>query len=244
VNIETTVRGIDVPSEMYLSLETRKLQQRSVKEVIGLAYMNQAALAWHNEDHQAAIGLYEKGLDFIPKDPLYQTFLGYQYLFAGEKETGRKLLKELEGILPDHLIANDNVSEDFLAGRASAEALEAIYQEVDETRESILKKQKEIEAIVVKYPKFRGARLHLAVTYLQLGREKEAIPILEGYMKIDAKNPVVCYYLAALHAQRLNYNAAWKYLKATDVLVQARDHFPKALDDLRMRLLRACPEPK
>ena len=243
VNIETTVRGIDVPSEMYLSLETRKLQQRSIKEVIGLAYMNQAALAWHNEDHPAAIALYEKGLDFIPKDPLYQTFLGYQYLFAGEKEKGRKLLKELEGILPDHMIANDNVSEDFLAGRASAEALQAIYQEVDESRESILKKQKELEAIVVKYPKFRGGRMHLAVTHLQLGREKEAIPILEDYMKIDPSNPTVCYYLAALHAQRLNYNASWKYLKATDKLVQARDHFPKALDDLRLKLLRVCPDP-
>jgi len=53
----------------------------------------------------------------------------------------------------------------------------------------------------------------------------------------------VCYYLAALQAQRLNYNAAWKYLKATEKIVNARDHFPKALDDLRQGLLRVCPEP-
>jgi regulator of sirC expression with transglutaminase-like and TPR domain len=243
VNIETTARGIDIPSERYLSLEARKLQHRNIKEVIGLAYMNQAALAWHNEDPKAAIVLYEKGLEFVPKDPLYQTFLGYQYLFVGEKEKGKKLLKEIVGILPDHIVANDNVTEDYLAGKASAEALRAIYQEVDETRESILKKQKELEQIVAKYPKFRGGRLHLAVTHLQLGREKEAIPILEEYMKLDAKNPTVCYYLAALQAQRLNYNAAWKYLKATEALVHARDHFPKALDDLKMRLLHACPEP-
>ncbi len=243
VNIETTARGIDVPSDMYLSLETRKLQQRNIREVVGLAFMNQAALAWHNEDHQTAITLYEKGLEFLPKDPLYQTFLGYQYLFAGQKNKGRKLLKEVAGQLPDHLVASDNVTEDYLAGNASAEALMAIYQEVDETRESILKKQKQIEEIIAKYPKFRGGRMHLAVTYLQLGREKEAIPILEDYMKIDATNPVVCYYLAALQAQRLNYNAAWKYLKATEKIVHARDHYPKALDDLRNGLLRACPEP-
>jgi len=243
VNIETTARGIDVPSDKYLSLETRKLQKRNIKEVIGLAFMNQAALAWHNNDHKAAIDFYEKGLAFVPKDPLYQMFLGYQYLFSGDKKKGRKLLKEIEGHLPDHLVAADNVAEDYLAGHASAEALMAIYQEVDETRDSILKKQKEIEAIIKKHPKFRGGRLHLAVTYLQLGREKEAIPALEAYMKIDSKNPVVCYYLAALQAQRLNYNAAWKYLKATEKIVNARDHFPKALDDLRQGLLRVCPEP-
>jgi regulator of sirC expression with transglutaminase-like and TPR domain len=244
VNIETTARGIDVPSDMYLSLETRKLQQRNIKEVVGLAFMNQAALAWHNEDHVSAISLYEKGLEFLPKDPLYQTFLAYQYLFSGEQNKGRKLLKEVVGHIPDHGIAADNVTEDYLAGHASAEALQAIYQEVDETRESILKKQKQIEEILLKHPKFRGGRLHLAVTYLQLGREKEAIPVLEDYMKIDPTNPVVCYYLAALQAQRLNYNAAWKHLQATEKIVHARDHHPKALDDLRNGLLRACPEPR
>lgn len=243
LNIETTARGIDTPSDMYLSLETRKLQQRNIKEVIGLAFMNQAALAWHKEDHRAAIGLYEKGLQFLPDDPLYHTFLAYQYLFAGEKTKGRKVLERFQGVLPDHLVAADNVADDYLAGKASAEALRAIYQEVDETRESILKKQAEIQAIVAKHPHFRGGRLHLAVTYLQLGREKEAIPILEDYMKLDSKNPVVCYYLAALQAQRLNYNAAWKYLRATESLVNARDHQPKALDDLRRGLLKACPEP-
>lgn len=242
-NIETTARGIDVPSEMYLSLETRKLQHRNIKDVLGLAFMNQAAVAWHNEDHKAAIALYERGIKFLPEDPLYKTFLGYQYLFDGQKAKGDALLKTVRDFIPDYLVAGDTVTEDYLDGKTSSEGIEAIYAEVNENRDSILKKQKQLEGIVAKYPKFRGGIFHLAVTYLQLGREKEAIPILEKYMQLDPTSPVVCYYLSALHAQRVNYNAAWKYLKATEKIVHSRDHYPKALDDLRMSLQRACPEP-
>lgn len=242
-NIETTARGIDIPSERYLSLEARKLQERNIKEVIGLAFMNQASVAWHRDDPKTAIALYEKGREFLPHDPLIKTFLGFQYLFVGETAKGKKLLEEIKGHIPDHMVSSDHVAEDYLAGKTDAAGIQSVFKEVNETRQSILDKQKEIEAILVKFPKFRGAIFHLAITYLQLGREKEAIPVLERYMQIDSKNPTVCYYLAALHAQRLNYNAAWKYLKAAEALVQARDHFPKTLDELRLQLQRACPEP-
>ncbi len=242
-NIETTARGIDVPSEMYLSLETQELQQRTIKEVIALAFMNQAALAWHREDSKGAIDLYEKGLKFMPKDPLIQTFLGFQYLFVGETEKGRNLLQHVKKMHPEMNGTTDTITEDYLAGLATVKGIQAIFQEVDETRTSILEKQKELEAIVAESPKFRGAIFHLAVTHLQLGREKEAIPVLEKYMGVDPKSPTVCYYLSALHAQRMNYNAAWKYLKATEAILQTKGHSPRTLEDLRANLQRACPEP-
>ena len=66
INIETTARGIDIPSEMYFSLETRKLQQRTIKEVVGLAFMNQAAVAWHKNETKTAIDLYERGVSLCP----------------------------------------------------------------------------------------------------------------------------------------------------------------------------------
>jgi tetratricopeptide (TPR) repeat protein len=242
-NIETTARGIDIPSEMYLSLETPTLQQRTIKEVIGLAFMNQAAVAWHREDARRAIELYEKGFKFLPGDPLLQTFLGFQYLFNGEIEKGTKLLKHVKVTHPNPNGTTDTIIEDYLAGYASVEGIQVIFQEVNETRTSILEKQKKLRAIVAKYPKFRGAIFHLAVTHLQLGREKEAIPILEKYMALDPASPTVCYYLSALHAQRMNYRAAWKYLKATEALVQAKEYSPRTLEQLRTNLQRMCPEP-
>jgi len=242
-NIETTARGIDVPSEMYLSLESQTLEQRTIKEVIGLAFMNQAAVAWHREDSKQAIALYEKGAKFMPQDPLLQTFLGFQYLFIGEEKKGRKILETVKKNHPEMNGTTDTIIDDYLKGFVTAKGIQAIFQEVDETRTSILEKQKELEAIVAKHPKFRGGIFHLAVTYLQLGREKEAIPVLEKYMKIDPTSLTVCYYLSALHAQRMNYNAAWKYLKATESLLEGKPHFPRTLEDLRNALQRACPEP-
>ena len=242
-NIETTARGIDVPSERYLSLETRKLQERNIKEVIGLAFMNQASVAWHQQNTQLAIELYEKGVQFLPGDPLIRTFLGFQYLFANNVKKGKALLASVQSVVPDHVMAKDPLIDDYLSGAIDAAGIQAIFQEVDASRTSILAKQKELATIVAKFPKFRSGHFHLAITYLQLGREKEAIPILERYMELDATNPTVCYYLAALSAQRLHYTAAWKYLALAEALVKKRDAQPRALSDFRASLERACPEP-
>lgn len=243
LNIETTARGIDVPSEMYLGMETRKLQKRTIKEVIGLAFMNQAAVSWHRNDAKRAITLYEKARPYLGDDYLLNMFLGFNYLFDGREEEGKKLLQKVKGVVPDHGIVGDTVTEDFLAGKASPEAIQAIYSEVNETRESIIEKQKKLEQVVEKYPNFRQGVFHLATTWLQLGREKEALPILEKYIAMNPQDPTVNYYISAIHFQRHNFNKAWTYLKASEKLVFAKDHKPRALKELRMALQRACPEP-
>ena len=176
-------------------------------------------------------------------DYLLNMFLGFNYLFVGREEEGRALLKRVKGVVPDHAIVGDTVAEDFLAGWASPEAIQAIYSEVDESRESIVEKQKKLETIVREHPQFRQGVFHLATTWLQLGREKEALPILEKYIEMNPQDPTVNYYIAAIHFQRYNFNKAWSYLKASEQIVFAKDHKPRALKELRASLQRACPEP-
>ena len=243
INIETTARGIDVPSEMYLGLETKKLQERTIREVVGLAFMNQAAVSWHREDPKTAVELYEQGQLFLPDDYLLSMFLGYNYLFIGEKAKAKKLLEKIQTMTPEHMISKDTVSEDFSQKRVDAEGIQAIYSEVDDSRTSILKKQKRIADTLAKYPKFRQGHFHLAVTWLQLGRYKEALPILEHYIKLTPEDPSAHYYLAAIYAERLHYNQAWTHLKAAEKIVREKNHEPRALKDLRQNLERACPEP-
>ena len=243
-NIETTARGIDVPSEHYLGLETRKLQQRSIREVVGLAFVNQAAVCWHKEDSKKAVRLYEQAQKFMGDDYLLNMFLGFNYLFAGQIKEGRKLLEKVKGVIPDHMVAGDTVAEDFLKGNVDVEGIQAIYSEVDDKRASILEKQKKIKTTLTKNPKFRQGHLHLAITWLQLGRYKEALPILERYIRLCPEDPSANYYLSAIYAERLNYNQSWTYLKAAEKLVHAKNHYPKALKDLRQGLQRICPEPK
>ena len=241
-NIETTARGIDIPSERYLGIETKKLQTRTIKEVIGLAFMNQAAVSWHREDSKTAATLYEKAQPFLKEDYLLNMFLGFNYLFIGKIQEGKTLLKQVKGHIPEHAISADTITEDYLLGRADAEAIQAVYAEVDETRDSILKKQKKLEGVVQQFPHFRQAVFHLAVTYLQLGREKEALPLLEKYIEMNPEDPTVNYYIAAIQFQRKNFNKAWKFLKQSEAIVFPKDHQPRALKDLRKALLRSCPE--
>lgn len=243
VNIETTARGIDVPSEIYLGLETRTLQKRDIRQVIGLAFMNQAAVSWHREDPQTAIALYEKARPFLGDDYLLNMFLGFNYLFAGNEKEGKTLLEKINRQIPDHAIVGDTVTEDYLAGFVTPEAIQAIYSEVNEQRASIVQKQKKLEKIVAECPKFRQGLFHLAVTWLQLGREKEALPLLEKYIAMNPQDPTVNYYLAAIHFQRHNFNKAWQYLKEAEKIVFAKEHKPRALKELRSTLIRACPEP-
>ena len=130
INIETTARGIDIPSERYLGMETRKLQTRNIQEVIGLAFMNQAAVMWHRENPEKAIQLYEKAQPYLREDYLLNMFLGFNYLFVGRTEEGRELLEKIDGVVPDHSINHDTVTEDYLKGRMDADAIQAIYSQV------------------------------------------------------------------------------------------------------------------
>jgi len=242
LNIETTARGIDIPSEMYLGIETRSLQKRDLRQVVGLAFMNQAAVSWHHEDPKTAVELYEKARPFMGDDYLLNMFLGFNYLFVEREAEGKALLQKVKGVVPAHAIVAETVAEDFLAGKADAASIQAIFQEVDEKRSSILDKQKKLQEVVAKFPQFRQGIFHLAVTWLQIGREKEALPILERYIALHPRDPTANYYLSAIHMQRHNFNLAWKYLRAAEELVAERNHNPHALKELREELQRSCPE--
>lgn len=241
-NIETTARGIDIPSELYLGIETKYLQTRNIREVIGLAFMNQAAVSWHKNDPHTAVRLYEKARPYFENDYLLNMFLGMNYLFIGKEKEGRELLQKIRGVIPGHAISSDSISEDYLDGFTDVEGIQAVFSEVNQTRTSILEKRKKLEETVAKHPKFRQGVLHLATTYLQVGREKEALPILERYTEIDPDDATVNYYLSVIHFQRHNFTLSWKYLLKAESILAAHDHKPHALKELRSQLQKVCPE--
>ena len=88
INIESPRVGVNPPSEIYLGINTRQLQQRTLKEVIGLSFMNQAAVFWEKQDYAAATKLYEKALLFLPEDKLLKMLLGFNYLFVERTQEG------------------------------------------------------------------------------------------------------------------------------------------------------------
>lgn len=242
INIETTARGIHMDSEEYLGIDTCALQQRNVKEAIGLAHFNQASVFWEQKDYTKALDSYNKAQAYLPEDRLVKELMAYNHLLQGHNEEGTELLKKIVDDLPEHAVSKDTIPEDFLNGAVGIEGIETAFMQVDETRASLLEKRKALEEVLRKYPRYRGGLYSLAITWLQLHRAGEAIEVLNQYHTLDSMNPSVEYFLAALYAERLDYNKAWEHLRQAEKIVKLRNHHPQALDDLRLELKIVCPE--
>lgn len=242
INIETTARGIDTDSEVYLGIETRSLQQRSLKEVIGLTYFNQASVYWHENNYEKGLECFLKAKKYLPHDKLLKELMGYNYIILGEMEKGIPLLKEIANYLPDHAVTRSTLPEDFLAEKVNAEGIRAVFMHVDENRESVLKKKEALEKVLKEYPDFREGWICLATTWLQLHRNREALELLTKYHTLYSNNPTAEYYQAALHAERFDLNSAWEHLRNAEALTEARNHHPKILKEFRKQLARLSPE--
>ena len=242
INIETTARGIHLDDEVYLSVDTRSLQARTIKETIGMAHFNQAAVFWQQGDNEKALKCYLKAQPYISEDMLLKELMGYNYLLVGDFEKGDGLMTEVKDHIPDYAVSKQTVAEDYLNGDADVEGIRAIFMFVDENRESLLKKKEALEKSLDKHPRFRAGLFSLAGTWLQLHRQGEALEALERYHQIDDTDPSAEYYLAELYAARMNYSKAWEHLKRAEELVSLREHDPKALCSFRQKLSRVSPE--
>lgn len=243
INIETTARGTHMPSEMYLGVNTRLLQKRTMKEVIGLSFINEASVAWGIGDHKKTVALYEKALPYLPEDPLLKMFLGLNYLFTGEIKKGKDSLKEIRSLTLHFSVSKETIPSDFLNGYTDIESIKSVFTHVDETRQSILEKLSALEKVSANYPKFRAALLQVAVCHLQLGHLAEALRILEKYHALDPEDATVEYYLAELYLERFDIQKAWRHFNLAETLTLARDHKPKAFHPLKLSLLRYSPNP-
>jgi tetratricopeptide (TPR) repeat protein len=241
INIETTARGINLKSEVYLGIDTRSLQERSMKDVIGLTYFNQASVYWQKNDYVKGLECFLTAKKYLPDDMLLKELMGYNYLMLGDKDKGIQLLNEVKDYIPEYAVSKHTIVDDYLSGSVGIEGIQAIFQHVDEKRESILEKKEKLEKILVQYPRFREGWLNLAITWIQLHRQREALEILEKYHKLDPKNPTAEYYLAMLYASRMDYNLAWEHFNSTEEIVKARDHAPKALKHLKKELESLAP---
>lgn len=243
INIETTNRGLNLPCETYLGIETRALQKRNYKETVGLAFMNEASVVWEKQDYKKAASLYEKASLFIPDDYLLSQLLGFCYLFSGKKAEGKKLLKKVKDVIPDYALSKNSMIQDYLSKKVNEKGIQAVFLHVDETRDSILAKRKQLKATIKKYPKFRSGLLQLASNYLQLSEAKSARKYLEKYIKIDPNEPIVNYYLSILAFENYDYNLAWHHLGKLESLLSNFNHKPRALSEYRKKLKRVCPRP-
>ena len=233
LNIETTARGIHVEDSRYLNIHTKALQRRNLKEVIGLYFMNAAATAWHSEQHHKALAFYKKSSPFMPDDTVLKRFMGYNYLFVGDKQIGEELLKfAYHHPLSEYLIREETIIEDYFCDRVDVAGIKLIFQEGDTTRDAIMDKQKALTLYLKQYPRFREGFLQLGVSYLQLGSLSEALEPFRQYHTLDPNNPMIEYYLTLIYMKRLNFPQAKEHLQQCRQLLQKQEYYPNDLKQL------------
>lgn len=243
INIETTARGIHLDTEEYLGVESTDLPKRTIKDVVGLAYFNEASVHWQNQNYVKALKCYERAATYIPDEPLLIELMGYNYLFVGEHEKGRALIEQAYNHPNSYdPIMQKGVMEDFLTGKADAEAIRTLYMHVDENRSSLLKKKDALMQTIHDFPYFRAAYFHLAIVWAQLHRLGNALTVLQNYVRLEPNDPSVEYMLSQLYAIRSNFPEAWKHLHHAEELLKDREKPPKTLKMLHRELAKHSPE--
>lgn len=242
VNIETTMRGVNIPEEQYLSIHTHQLFPRTTKEVVGMAHVNEASCFLHRGEWEKAKDAYVKSLLYMENDPIVLELLGFCQLFLGE-ENGRALLEKAVMVPLSHTTLRHKMAEDFLAGKVNLEGIKAvILQEEDDSKESLQKKRDILEKVVHQFPYFREGINQLALSWIMLNSMKEGVRYLMQLEQLDQEDPITFYYLTLLHGQRRDFKSAWNYLIKTEKILQKYSCMPKVLQDLRAQLTLCCPE--
>lgn len=242
VNIETTARGINLPTEEYLGIDTRSLQKRNIKETIGMAHFNQASVYWERGEYDKVVASYRKAKPYMPDDKLLTGLMGFACLVSGNLEEGRRYVAEVVDYTADFAVSKDTMADDYINGVVDEEGMKAIFMRVDDTRESLIKKRLALEAVLRKSPRFREGLFSLAGTWLQLHRTGEALEVLKRYHHLDPTNATVEYYMAELYKERMDYNKAWHHLRNAENLTNERDHEPIVLLEFAKELSELCPE--
>lgn len=239
VNIETTLRGVHIHTDEYLDINTRSLPTRSLKEVVGMAFFNQASIFLNQGLWQDARRAYERAYCYMKDDRLVEEFLGCCLLFTGEEEKGRAFLKKSIENRNALLITQDCLAEDLLKKIVDIESVKSLFLFVDETHASIVAKQQALTAACEKNPLFRSGLFQLAVTWLQLQQPGKAIEVLQRLHCISS-DITVEYLLALLYFQRYNAPLAWKHYTKAMAIANKASYTPQALRLLGNTLAVHC----
>lgn len=242
INIETTARGIHLDDEEFLSVGTKALQTRNLKEVIGLAHVNQASIFWESNELDRALASYQKARSYLPEDFLLKELMGYALYASGEKQEALLLLKEVSKHKPLYSVGIHPLVDDCLTGKATQDGIMALFMRVDDTEESLAKKRNALEKAIAESPLFKSAYFALASNSLQENKLALGLKQLLSYHKLFPYDPTAEYYLTILFMMRYRYRDAWEHFEIAEKLVKDDNHNPKTLQELRKELVRCCPK--
>lgn len=240
-NIETTLRGVHIHSDEYLGINLRSLPKRHLKEVIGMAFYNQASIYLSQGDFEKAKACYQEALPFMPDDAMLKILYGATLYLTKQESEALSILRQAKKDRREHILTADPLLDDLLQKRVDPESLVPFFLYVDETRASIEQKKEALKKSIEKCPQFLSGIFQLAICYLQLHQPKAAIEILEQY-HAKAPNDITCeYYLAELYYSRYDIVSSRKHFQNAERIATLSGYMPKALE--RFKVTLSCQSP-
>lgn len=241
INIETTLRGVHIHDDEYLGINLTKLPRRTKKEVIGMAFFNQASIFLSQGSFDKAASCYKRALPYMPNDKMLHTLLAYSLFLTDNENQARTHLKIALDIHESHLLTQNSLAEEIYYNRVDKESLKPLFLYVDETHESIQKKASALQESIKKCPNFRSAIFSLAICYLQLNKPQEAIFALEEYHRQAPDDITALFYLAELYYARFDAPSAWKYYDKAEKLAEQKGMVPELLKQFKTILSIRSP---
>jgi len=239
-NIETTARGIDIPSEHYESVTAPHLKERNLKETAALTLINEASSMWHKKDYKKALERYELARRLMPNDSLVHELMGICSFLAGDVSLAHTYLRASLECPLELTICRDSLAVDILQARCDRSSVEAVFMPTDGSAKSLIAKTEALEKAVRENPYFRAGYFNLGCTYLERGYHKGAFEMLKKAASVDHEDPMCDMLLAQLHLERLEIDAAWRHLLRSEAYTgygAVRDQ-----RQLRFELLRRSPQ--
>jgi len=240
-NIETTCRGVHLHSDEYLGINVIDLEIRRKKEVIGMAFFNQASVWLNQSEWNKAKIAYEKTLKYMPSDLEANLLYAATLYLTDRPKDAKKWLLRCKDLVDKHVITQDELHQDLFSDSMDKEALASLFSFVDDTHDSIIRKKEALAKAIEKNPQFRSGLFQLAICWLQLSRMKEGIEVFEKLHTLDPDNIEVNYYLSALYFERWNIPLSYKYLLFAKKSAQAKNVMPKPLLELEVALRKISP---
>lgn len=233
LNIETTAFGKHVETETYIDLDWTDLQERTLKEVIGLTFMNSGTFFLHQGEYYKALTAYKEAFKYF-QDPLLKELLGFTLLFCHEEHEGVMLLEEVK--------KNEKASSltlDYLQDRVSLEGIKSIFFSPGNSRKDIEEYALRLKGIQSNNPYFREGYNRLASCFINLGYYKEALKELEKLYLIDDKNIHLVRHLLELSLLQLDHSRAEKYYKRAEEIIRLEEKDISCLKKLKLLLQKS-----
>lgn len=245
-NIETTHRGVHVPSDVYYSVNVKFLKQIDLKATIAGVYLNLGTTNLMDNGYDKAVACYEKGLRYNPQDALLTLMAGFAHAFNQEPKEAKKLFQQYKNLSFDDVVTPFDLDAHkiYLNQPIELDLLKAALIPPKEQKKELLEARKELlEQGLKRHPQFIAGWSMLASIYGSLSEPKKAIDAL---LHIHNQNPNIAHVefsLALLYNEELNFPASWKHFHQCEALLEHEKVDVKIMTDVKRMLLNTSLEP-